>query len=53
MAELGLYPCSRLKPAARIPLQLSHIETKTHDQCDDTTEKSLAPGDGCINVRNI
>jgi len=24
-----------------------------HDQCGDTTEKSQAPDDGCINVRNM
>jgi len=48
-----------LQPATRIPLQPNHtetpthIETRTHDQCDDTTEKSQAPDDGCINVRNM
>jgi len=53
------YPCSRFRPASRIPHQPSHtetpthIETRTHDQCDDTTEKSQAPDDGCINVRNM
>ena len=31
----------------------THIETRTHDQCGDTIEKSQAPDDGCINVRNI
>jgi len=47
-----------LKPATRIPPQLSHtetptrIETRTHDQCGDTIEKSQAPDDGCINVQN-
>ena len=30
-----------------------HIETRTHDQCGDTIEKSQAPNDGCINVRNM
>jgi len=30
-----------------------HIETRTHDQCCDTIEKSQAPDDGCINVRNM
>ena len=25
----------------------------SHDQCGDTTEKSQAPDDGCINVRNM
>ena len=29
------------------------IETRTHNQCDDTIEKSRAPDDGCINVRNM
>jgi hypothetical protein len=51
--------CSRLKPARRIPTQPSHtetpthIETITHDQYDDTIEKSQAPDDGYINVRNM
>ena len=59
MAGLGWYPCGRLKPATRIPPQHSHtetpthIETRTHDQCGDTIEKSQAPDDGCINVRNM
>ena len=28
----------------------THIETRTHNQCGDTIEKSQAPDDGCINV---
>jgi len=31
----------------------THIETRTHDQCCDTIEKSQAPDDGCINVQNL
>ena len=31
----------------------THFETPTHDQCRDTTEKSQAPDDGCINVGNM
>jgi len=31
----------------------THIETRTHNQCDDTIEKSQAPDDGFINVRNM
>jgi len=31
----------------------THIETRTHNQCGDTIEKSQAPDDGCINVRNV
>jgi len=31
----------------------THIETKTHDKGGDTTEKSQAPDDGCINVWNM
>jgi len=48
-----------LKPATRIPLQLSHTETPTHietrtqSQCGDTIQKSRAPDYGCINVRNM
>jgi len=48
-----------VKPATRIPPQQSHIETpthietRTHNQCGDTIEKSQAPDDGCINVRNM
>ena len=50
---------SVLQPATRIPPQPSHtetpthIETRTHDQCGDTIQKSQAPDDGCINVRNM
>ena len=29
------------------------LHDATHDQCGDTTEKSQAPDDGCINVRNM
>jgi len=49
----------RLQPATRILPQPSHtetpthIETRTHIQCGDTIEKSQAPDDGCINVRNM
>ena len=48
-----------LQPATRIPLQTSHTETpthvkiRTHNQCGDTIEKSQAPDDGCVNVRNM
>jgi hypothetical protein len=48
-----------LKPATQTPPQPSHnatpthIETGTHDQCGDTTEKWQAPDDGCINIRNM
>jgi len=31
----------------------THIKTRTHNQCDDTIEKSQAPDDGCINVQNM
>ena len=31
----------------------THIETRTHNQCGDTIEKSQAPDDGCISVRNM
>jgi len=47
------------QPATRIPSQPSytetptHIETRTHNQHGDTIEKSQAPDDGCINVRNM
>ena len=31
----------------------THIETRTHNQCGDTIEKSQAPDDGCINIRKM
>ena len=31
----------------------THIETRTHNQCGDTIEKSQAPDEGRINVRNM
>jgi len=30
-----------------------HIETRTHNQCGDTTKMSQTPDDGYINVRNM
>ena len=47
------------QPSTRIPHQPSHtetsthIETRTHNQCGDTTEKLQAPDDGCISIRNM
>ena len=41
------------QPETRIPLQPNHTETPTHNQCGDTTEKSQAPDNRCINVRNM
>jgi len=32
---------------------VTHIETRTHNQCADTIEKSQASDDGYINVRNM
>ena len=52
----GVCDFSVLQPATQIPPQRSHtetptyIETRTHDQCGDTIEKSQTPDDGCINV---
>jgi len=31
----------------------SHTETRTHNQCCDTIEKSQAPDNGYINVRKM
>jgi len=31
----------------------THIETRTHNQFGDTIEKSQAPDNGCIDVRNM
>jgi len=31
----------------------THIETRTHNKCGDTIEKSQAPDGGCIYVRNM
>ena len=43
--------CTSLQPShTETP---THIETRTHNQCGDTIEKSQAPDDGCINVRNM
>ena len=47
-----------LQPAKRILLQsakpkLQHTSKQEHNQCGDTIEKSQAPDDGCINVRNM
>jgi len=57
VAGLGRYPCSKLTQRFSLPHgyhpNASHTETRPHDQCGDTMEKSQAPDDGCINVRNM
>jgi len=59
---LGWYPCGWLKLASASHMDTTptshtetptHIETRTHNQCGGTTEKSQAPDDGCINVQNM
>jgi len=59
-ALLQLWQAEALRQLATwIPPQPSHtetpthIETRPHDHCGDTMEKSQAPDDGCINVRNM
>ena len=64
MVGLGWYPCGRLKHSCASACHTdttptshtetpTHIETRTHDQCGDTIEKSQASDNGCINVRNM
>jgi len=63
VAGLGWYPCSRLKlcfsllhgyhPKPATPKLQHTSKLRTHNQCGDTIEKSQAPDDGCINVRNM
>jgi len=31
----------------------AHVEIRTRNQSGDTTEKSQAPDNGCINIRNM
>ena len=52
-AEVVLQPATRIPPQPSNTDTPTHTETRTHDQCGDTIEKSQAPDDGCINVRNI
>jgi len=48
-----LQPATRILPQPSHTETPTHIETRTHNQCGNTTEKSQAPDDGCINVRNM
>ena len=50
---LWLQPATRIPPHTNHTETPTHIETRTHDQCGDTIEKSQAPDVGCINVRNM
>jgi len=52
-AEALLQPSPRIPPQTNHTETPTHIETRTHNQCGDTIEKSHAPDDGCINVRNM
>jgi len=58
VAGLGWYPCGRLKHSFSLPHgyhpnpatpKLQHTSEQEHA----TIEKSQAPDDGCINIRNI
>jgi len=40
-------------PTSHTKTPTTHIETGTRNQRGDTTEKSQAPYDGCINIRNM
>jgi len=51
-AGVALQPATRIPPQPSLTETPTHIETRTHNQCD-TIEKSQAPDDGCINVRNM
>ena len=52
-AQLVLQPATRIPPQPSYTETPTHIETRTHSQCGDTTEQSQAPDDGRINVRNM
>jgi len=60
VAELRWYLCSSASacytdttPQPNHTETPTHIETGIHDQSCDSIEKSQAPDDGCINVRNM
>jgi len=59
MLSLTFKPCITHNMGTAVAQWLSHtetpthIETRTHDQCGDTIEKSQAPDDGYTNVRNM
>ena len=53
VVELEWYPCCRLQPAKRIPLQPNHTSNQEqYDQCGISTEQSQAPDDGYILTPN-
>jgi len=47
--QVVLRPATDTTPTSHTETPM-HIETKTHNQCGYTIEKSQAPDDGCINV---
>jgi len=53
IVEVVLQPATRIPPQPSHTETLTHIETRTHDQCGDSIEKSQAPDDRCINVQNM
>jgi len=46
-------PATRTPPQPATPKLPTHIETRTYNQCGDAIEKSEAPDDGYINIRNM
>ena len=49
-AQLGYHMDTTPTSHTKTP---THIETRTYNQCGDTIEKSQAPDDGYIEVRNM
>jgi len=50
---IKFYFTSSMLNIFRALIHPTHIETRTHNQCGDTIEKSQALDDGCINARNM
>jgi len=51
--SVWLQPATGKQPQPSHTETPTHIETRTLDQYGDTIEKSQAPDDGCIIVRNM
>jgi len=51
-AEVALQSSTRIPPQPATPKLQHTSKQRTHNQCGDTTEKSQAPDDGCIDIQN-
>jgi len=53
LAEVVWYPYAGFQPKPNHNVTPTHIEPEQYNPWNNSTNKSQAPEDGCINIRNM